>query len=186
VILAVRPSGLIRGQRLYLFERLGSEVLLHAVGRGIVNDPFLAYPLPPAADATMLAESAGGTREELAKDADRRSRVLGNDDVVDLIADEFAGWATDLGVELVARRNSARTAAALSALFRRSPGQRRAAAKSRLRPSDVAVAKADLPEGRPGAAWHVTIPGERLNVVVRADKGDEAARRLVALVGPPE
>lgn len=186
MILAVRPSGLIRGQRLYLLERMGPDVLVHSVGRGIVNDPFLAHPLPPALDAPGFAGAASELRDELAREADRRSRVLGNDDLVDVVADEFAGWAAGMGVRLVAKRGSAKTAAALSALLQMSPDQRRVAARARLRPSDVSVTDADLPEGRTGAAWHVAIPGERLNVVVRSHDGDEAARRLVAIVGPQD
>ena len=65
-----------------------------------------------------------------------------------------------------------------------SSDQRLAAARARLRPSDVVVTDADLPEGRTGAAWHVAIPGERLNVVVRPHDGDEAARRLITIMGP--
>ena len=67
-----------------------------------------------------------------------------------------------------------------------SPDRRVAEAQARLRPCDVSVTDADLPEGRTGAAWHVAIPGERLNVVVRPHDGDEAARRLIAIVGPPD
>lgn len=166
MILAVRPSGLIRGQRLYLLERPGPDVLVHSLGRGIVNDPFLAHPLPPALDAPGLAGAASDLQHELARDTDRRSRMLGSDDLVDVVADEFAGWAAGAGVQLVARRNSAKTAAALSALLRMSPDRRVAEAQARLRPCDVSVTDADLPEGRTGAAWHVAIPGERLNVVV--------------------
>ncbi|MBM3664220.1 MAG: hypothetical protein FJW92_00250 [Actinobacteria bacterium] len=162
---------------------MGPEVLLHDLGRGIVNDPFLAHPPPAASDAPGLAESAGDLRDDLAEDSERRSRVLGSDDLADLVADEFAGWAAGMGVHRVAKRNSAKRAATLSALFRMSPEQRRAVAQLRLRPSDIVVADADLPEGRSAAAWHVTIPGEPLNVVVHPDEGDEAARRLIALVG---
>jgi len=187
VILALRPNGFIRGQRLYLLERLGPDVLVHSLGRGTVNDPFLAHPLPPAPDAPGLAGAARDLQDNLAEEADRRSRVLGNDDLVDLVADEFAGWAAGLGVRLVARRGSARTPAALSALLQMSSDQRLAAANARLRPSDVLVTDADPPDGRTGAAWHVAIPGERLNVVVRAPHdGDEAARRLIAIVGPED
>ena len=184
VILALRPRGFVRGQRLYLLERLGPDVLVHPLGRGIVNDPFLAHPLPPALDAPGLAGAASDLQDELADEADRRHRVLGNDDLVDVVADEFAEWAAGLGVQLVAKRGSAKTAAALSAVLKMSSDQRPAAANARLRPSDIVVTDADLPEGRTGAAWHVAIPGERLNVVVRAHDGDEAARRLIAIVGP--
>ena len=184
MILALRPTGFIRGQRLYLIERMGPDVLVHSLGRGIVNDPFLAHPLPPALDAPGLAGAAGDLQDELAEEADRRNRVLGNDDLIDLVADEFAEWAAGLGVQLVAKRGSAKTAAALSALLQMSSEQRPEAANTRLRPSDVVVTDADMPEGRTGTAWHVAIPGERLNVVVRPHDGDEAARRLITIMGP--
>ena len=184
MILAVRPRTFFRGQRLYALERDDDVVLLHSLGRGIVSDPFLAHPLPPALDAPGLAGAASDLQDELADEADRRHRVLGNDDLVDVVADEFAEWAAGLGVRLVAKRGSAKTAAALSALLQMSSDQRLAAARARLRPSDVVVTDADLPEGRTGAAWHVAIPGERLNVVVRPQDGDEAARRLIAIVEP--
>jgi hypothetical protein len=186
MILALRPSGFIRGQRPYRLERLGPEVLVHSLGRGIVNDPFLAHPLPPVLHAPELAGAAGDLQHELAREADRRSRVLGNDDLVDVVADEFAGWAAGVGVRLVAKRGAATTAAALSTLLQMNPDRRTAEAHARLRPSDISVAEADLPEGRAGAAWHVTIPGERLNVVVRPHDGDEAARRLITIVGPQD
>ena len=66
VILALRPRGFVRGQRLYLLERLGPDVLVHPLGRGIVNDPFLAHPLPPALDAPGLAGAASDLQDELA------------------------------------------------------------------------------------------------------------------------